>query len=122
MRVLDGEGRSQPLTRVLPYAYAVVRDDPPEVFVAENLDVLHRVLALHVVAQVPGNQFGGQAAYVREALLDERWADAVVAWMELTNVVIDVYDSGPDLYEAGDVSGEASQMRLQFTPLFEQEE
>ena len=84
--------------------------------------MLHRVLAFHVVAQVPGNQFGGQAAYVREALRDERCADAVVAWMELTDVAIDVYDSGPDLYEVEDVSGEASQMRLQFTPLFEQEE
>jgi hypothetical protein len=59
---------------------------------------------------------------VREALLDERWDDAVVAWMELTDVAIDVYGGGPDLYETEDVAGEASQVRLQFTPLFAERE
>jgi hypothetical protein len=99
-----------------------VRDDPPEIYIAENLDVLHRVLALLVVAQVPGGHFGSQATYVREALLEERWADAVLAWMELTDAVVDVYEDGPDLYEIEDVAGDAFSVRLQFTPLFEQDE
>lgn len=85
---------------------------------AEDLDVLHRVLALRVVAQIPGPRYGGSAGYVRQALLDERWADAVVAWIELTGVGIDVYEHGLDLQTAH-VEGELSSMRLQFTPLFE---
>lgn len=88
-------------------------------FLAEDLDVLHRVLALRVVAQVPGSRYGASAEFVREALLEERWADAVVAWIELTGIAIDVYEHGPDLYTVGDVEGELSGMRLQFTPLFE---
>jgi len=97
-----------------------VHDDPPEVFVADDLDVLHRVLALHVVAQVPGQQFGGRAQFVRDALLEERWADAVVAWIDLTGVAIDVYEHGPELYTAEDGEGELSGLSLQFTPLFEE--
>jgi hypothetical protein len=102
----------------LPYSFAVVRGDPPALFVAENLDVLHRVLAFQVVAQIPGSIFGPRAQSVREALLDERWADAVLAWIEFTKTAIDVYDLGPDLYTADDVEGELSGLGLQFTPLF----
>src|SRR5688500_19370183 len=73
-------------------AYAVVRDNPPRVFAAENLDVLHRVLALKVVARTRGSDFGPTADYVREALLEERWGDAVVAWINHTDIAVDVYD------------------------------
>lgn len=72
------------------------------------------------MAQVPGSRFGDRAQFVRDALLEERWADAVVAWMELSGVPIDVYQGGPDVYEWNDVAGEAASLRLQFTPLFEQ--
>jgi hypothetical protein len=86
----------------------------------ENLDVLHRILALQLVAQVPGAQFEGRAEYVRAALLEERWADAVLAWIELVGAAVDVFEDGPELYTEDDVGGELSAFRLQFTPLFEQ--
>lgn len=35
-------------------AVAVVRDDPPEVFVAEDQDTLNWVLALKLIARIPG--------------------------------------------------------------------
>ena len=35
-------------------ACAVVRDDPPRVFVAEDLDTLNWVLACQLVAKTPG--------------------------------------------------------------------
>lgn len=101
-------------------AYAVVREDPPRVFVADNLDVLHRVLALKVVARTRGSDFGASADYVREALLEERWGDAVVAWINHTGVAVDVYD-GLEVWTAemlGDP--ELGSAELQFTPLFEQ--
>ncbi len=37
-------------------ACAVVRDDPPRVFVAENLDTLNWVLACQLVAKTPGSE------------------------------------------------------------------
>lgn len=37
-------------------AVAVVRDDPREVFVAEDQKVLNRVLALGLVARTPGKE------------------------------------------------------------------
>lgn len=89
--------------------------------IAEDLDVLHRVLALSVVAQTPGSHFAGRARAVREALLQERWADAVVAWMEVTDTIIDVYQDGLEVKTSEDVSDELSGLRLQFTPLFEQQ-
>ena len=101
-------------------AYAVVRDNPPRVFAAENLDVLHRVLALKVVARTRGSDFGPTADYVREALLEERWGDAVVAWINHTDIAVDVYDD-LEVWTAemlGDP--ELGNAELQFTPLFEQ--
>ena len=68
-------------------AYAVVHDDPPIVYMAEDLDVLHRALALNLVGRAGAETFDGHRDAVRQALLDERWGDAVVAWMEATDTV-----------------------------------
>lgn len=76
---------------------------------------------MRVVAQVPGSQYRARAQFVREALLDERWADAVIAWIDLTGIGIDVFDHGPDLFIAEDVEAELSGLSLQFTPLFQDE-
>ena len=102
-------------------AYAVMHGETPTVYAAEDLDVLHRVLALQVVARTRGSDFGpGMAEYVREALLEERWGDAVVAWINHTGIAIDVYD-GLEVWTSemlGDP--ELASAELQFTPLFEQ--
>jgi hypothetical protein len=101
-------------------AYAVVRGEVPRVFAAEDLDVLHRVLALKLVARTRGSDFGLAADHVREALLEERWGDAVVAWINHTGVAVDVYGD-LEVWTAemlGDP--ELGGAELQFTPLFEQ--
>ena len=36
-------------------AYAVVRSEPPQVFLADDVDVLHRVLATELVARTPAD-------------------------------------------------------------------
>jgi len=83
------------MNETVSLAYAVVRGDPPEVYAAEDPDTLHRVLALEVVAATPGATLSvGRREAIRGALLEERWGDAVVDWMEVTNSVIDVYE-GP---------------------------
>jgi|ERR1035438_8300624 hypothetical protein len=86
----------------------------------KTFDVLHRVLALRLVAQVPAVQFAGKAEFVKRALLEERWADAVLAWIDRYEIAVDVSENGPDLYTEQDVGGELSGLRLQMTPLFEE--
>jgi hypothetical protein len=72
-------------------AYAVVHRDPPEVFFAEDEHVLSRVLALQLVAQLPANEVSspGRLEAMRQALLDERWADALVEWITETDTIVD---------------------------------
>lgn len=97
-------------------ACAIVHGDPPEVFTADDLETLNWVLALRVVASTPAADLPDQLRdALREALLEERWGDAVVAWMGHADAVVDVYPS-MDLFVAKDVA--MAPMELQFTPLF----
>jgi hypothetical protein len=95
---------------------AVVRDDPPEVFVADDIETLHWVLALNLIARTRGSDVSTeQRDALRSALRDERWGDAVELWMTVYPGEIDVYPSY-DFYVARDVALAADE--LQFTPLF----
>lgn len=97
-------------------AYAVVREEPPRVFVAEDVDTLQWVLALQLVAVTdPRVLSDDDVLAIRASLLDERWSDAVLQWMSATSTVVDVYPSH-DLYEADDV--DLGPAELQFRPLF----
>lgn len=62
-------------------AVAVTRDEQAQVLLAENADVLSRMVALRWVAQTPPSALGGQAEGIREALLEERWGDARTGWI-----------------------------------------
>ena len=96
-------------------ACAVVRDDPPQVFIAEDQDALNWVLALQLIARTPGHELPeGLRDRLRQALLDEQWGDAVELWMT-SRPAVDVYPSY-DLYMRRDV--ELAAQELQFTPLF----
>lgn len=97
-------------------AVAVVRGDAPDVFVAEDIDTLHWVLALEWVARAdPAHMSDGLRDSLRQALLDERWADAVIDYMEHLGTAVDVYD-GHECYEIRDVA--MGPTELQFRPLF----
>ncbi len=97
-------------------ACAVVRDDPPEVFVAEDLETLNWVLALRLIARTPGSDLPDpMRAALRTALLEERWGDAVALWMQIRPGVVDVYPSY-DFFMPPDVDLAAEE--LQFSPLF----
>ena len=99
-------------------AYAVVRFDPPEVFLAEDIDVLQRLLAVELVADTAPAELSHEGAdELRQALLEERWADAVVTWMELSGVAVDVYTFLP-VYGRDELPSELIGAQLQFKRLF----
>lgn len=99
-------------------AYAVVRDDPPQVFLAESVEVLERVLVLELVARTETSELAAdRVAYLRKALLEERWADAVVEWIETTGTPVDVY-THLHIYTEQEHSKELIGAQLQFSPLF----
>ena len=101
-------------------AYALVRGDddpPPEVWIASDESAISQVLARHVIASTPPSRLGSRLAEIREALLEERWSDALVAWMEETGRVVDVYPDEPILGEA--LSETTAMLELQFMPIFQ---
>lgn len=99
-------------------AYAVVRDEPPTVYAAETIDVLQRLLALEVVARsVPSDLDKKARDRMRKALLDERWADAVVEWIDTTGVAIDVY-THLHVYSNDELPNDLIGAQLQFAPLY----
>jgi hypothetical protein len=96
-------------------ACAVVRDDPPMVFVADDQETLNWVLALRLIARTPGREIpDGLRDRLRRALREEQWGEAVQLWMQ-NRPEVDVYPSF-DLYTSGDV--ELAAQELDFTPLF----
>jgi uncharacterized membrane protein len=97
-------------------ACAVVRDDPPRIFVAEDLETLNWVLACQLVATTPGSALPpGERDSLRQALRDQRWGDAVFAFIARTGIAVDVYES-TELHLAADAP--IGPLELQLTPLF----
>ena len=98
-------------------ATAVVHTEPPLVYLADDLDTLHRVLALEVVARTEAEILNGRAAEIRDALLGERWGDAVVSWIRETGTGVDVY-SNSSVYTDEDLPADLIGAQLQFAALF----
>ena len=98
-------------------ACAVVREDPPQVFVAEDIETLNWVLGLKLIARMPGREVPEDLLEpLRSALLDEQWGDAVTLWMQVRPGEVDVYPSY-DFHTADDVA--LGPQELQFSPLFQ---
>jgi hypothetical protein len=98
-------------------ATAVVHTEPPSVYLADDIDTLHRLLALEVVARTDPALLGPTAAEVRQTLLDERWGDAVVSWIRATGTGIDVYTNN-SVYTPDDLPADLIGAQLQFARLF----
>lgn len=98
-------------------AYAVRRSDPDEPLLADSVETLNKVIALHWIAEwVPDDD--DQAAPIRQALLEERWDDAVLGWMSATDEVLDVFPHGLQIHEARDYPDAEFGPRIQTRPLF----
>ncbi len=98
-------------------ACAIVHSIPASVYLAEDVDVLHRVLALEVVARTEGELLGDAVGAVRQALLEERWGDAAAGWITATGIGIDVYPN-ISVYTGDDLPPDLIGAQLQFAPLF----
>ncbi len=101
-------------------AYAVRRSDPDQPLLADSQDTLNKVIALRWIAEwVPIET--AQADPIREALLEERWADAVIGWMTATGEEVDIFPFGLEIHEARDYSDDEFGPRIQTTPLFREQ-
>lgn len=99
-------------------AYAVVREDPPRVFLATDVEVLHRVLAVELVGRLDTSGVtAGVVEDLRTALLEERWADAVLVWMDHFEVAVDVY-THLHVHSDEDFPADLVGAQLQFAPIF----
>jgi hypothetical protein len=108
----------QPASR--PGAWAVVRSQEPKIFLATGADVISRALALNLVAQMPANEVSSPVRLkeMREALLQERWADALAVWIEETGTPVDVYPDSPRVWSEADLDADKASMEIRMAPLF----
>lgn len=101
-------------------AYAVRRSDPDQPLLADSQDTLNKVIALRWIAEwVPAEP--SQANHIRTALLEERWADAVVGWMSETGEEVDIFPFGLEIHQARDYPDDEFGPRIQTTPLFREQ-
>ena len=112
----------QPMSRNAPIVgcFALIRGAEPSVLLAETSSLMDRVLALQVVAQLPAStvKSAGRLNEIRDALLEERWADAVVLWIEETGVAVDVYTESPRVWTERDLDVEQASMEIRVAPIF----
>lgn len=102
-------------------AVAVVRSDPPSVYLASNTDVLGRVLAISVVAQTPAASLSPPVRQkIRTALLQEQWADALALWIQATGEFVDAYPDD-DVWTEERLDRELTSLELILAPIFRTE-
>lgn len=101
-------------------AYAVVREDVPKVYLANDAQVLSRVLALQLVAQLKADSVRSPSRLeeMRAALLEERWGDALMGWIEETDTPVDVYDEALPVWSEAALDAEQASMEIRMAPLF----
>lgn len=110
----------RPKVRPTPGAIAIVKGDPPQVLLADSAAVMSRLIALRVVATSSPSDFAADTlAKIRQALLDERWADAVLAWMEATDTFIDVYDEYVPVWSEAEVGEQHTVLEVRVARIFD---
>ena len=100
--------------------YALIRGGAggePEVLVAKDEESLNEAVALELIASTAPDRLGIYLAEIREALLDGRWADALVGRMTATGHVVDVYPDEPIRESIHDV--ETLDFELRLKPIFD---
>jgi hypothetical protein len=106
--------------RVTPGAVAIIKGDPPEVLLAESATAMARLLAVRVVAAADPAAFDSDVlSTLRQSLLEERWADAVVIWMETFDTFIDVYEQFVPVWTEDHLDEQYASMEIRVSRLFE---
>ena len=96
----------------------MVRSDPPEVLLAEDADVLSRLVALRLVAQTdPADLDADTLTTVRAALLEARWADAVLAWIDSRGEPVDGYPD-EDVWTEARLDAESASLEIRMQRIF----
>lgn len=105
-------------------AFAVARGlEGAEVFLADSPETLDRALAVHLVSRFRPETASSASKLqeMREALLDERWGDALAAWIDETGVPVDVYGHAPVLWTEWDLTKEKAPLEIKVSPIFSDE-
>ena len=108
--------RERRLRRV---TYALIHGDPigePEVLIARDEESLNQAIALDLIASTAPDRLEHHLTGIRDALMDARWADALVAWMAATGRVVDVYPDEPIRESMHDE--ETIELELKLKPIF----
>lgn len=82
-------------SRRVAYALVPSDDGAPQLFIAEDAEVLTLTLVLRLVALRPDQAEPGQLTVIRDALRAEEWQQAIGAWMAATGQAVDVFDDEP---------------------------
>lgn len=102
-----------------PGAYAIVRSDPPRLFLAEDATVISRLIALKVVAaEDPAGMAPVTLHAMRDALLEERWADAVLLWITATDTDIDVFPEYVPVWTDAELDEDVTSMEIRMARIF----
>ena len=112
---IDRERQLQRIT------YASIRGDTGSelsVIIAKDEESLNKAIALDLIASTAPARLGTHLASIREALIDGRWADALVEWMDATGNVVDVYPDEPVRESIYD--DKTLEFELQMKPIFNQ--
>lgn len=104
-----------------PGAWAVTREETPQIFLADEEHVISRLLALKLVAAADPADFSPtELEELREHLLHERWADALVIWMHATGIYVDVYPEYVQVWNEKDLDRELASMAIRTSRLFDE--
>lgn len=103
-----------------PGAYAVVRGEEPRVFLAESSQVISRLLGLELVANTSPEVIDDPVLLeeIQCALLQERWGDALVAWMKATGETVDVYEGYVPVWTEDELDETTASLEVRMAPLF----
>ncbi|MGH9285906.1 MAG: hypothetical protein ACRD0M_09585 [Acidimicrobiales bacterium] len=94
-------------------------DEVVQVFVATDEFVLTRLLALKVVARASAASLGDRdLELIRDALLEERWSEAVALWVSATDTRLDAFPD-EELWTAEAVEEELVSLQVRLSPIFE---
>ncbi len=98
----------------------MVRGDEPRVFLAENSSVISRLLGFELVAKTPPDLIDDDTLLreILEALLQERWGDALVAWMKATGEIVDVYEGYVPVWTEEELDETRASLEVRMSPIF----
>ncbi len=99
-------------------AYALVPGDEGVMFVADDAEVLTRVVILNLVAELrPGQVDPGDLGRIRAALEAHQWQEAIVAWMDVTGQRLNIFDD-ERIWTDASLDAERLILELPLTPIF----